>query len=118
MYARSANNWQFKIHSSQIFNAWSQRNGVRLHALRHWHQVQKSKALWPGDWKTIASARKKGESPTMCMIFREMISLTFAEIQLTMTKTDTNNKPVQFQKLCWFQFKKENEYFGLFFQQM
>lgn len=35
---------------------------------------------------------------------------TFADTQLIMRKTDTTNKLVQFQKLSWFQFKKENVY--------
>lgn len=70
------------------------------------------KALWPGDWKTIArSARKKGDKPYTVHDIQANHFFdwkAFADTHLTIRKTDTNNRPVLFQKLCWFQFKKEN----------
>ncbi|XP_074033855.1 uncharacterized protein isoform X1 [Leptinotarsa decemlineata] len=72
------------------------------------------KALWPGDWKTIArSARKKGDEPYNVHDIQGTDFFdwkTFADTQLTMRKKDINNKPVQFQKLYWFRCKKENVY--------
>lgn len=72
------------------------------------------KALWPGDWKTIArSARKKGDKPYIvhdiqAEDFRDWKA--FADNHVTMRKTDTNNEQVLFQKLCWFRFKEDNPY--------
>ncbi|KAJ8964170.1 hypothetical protein NQ314_005080 [Rhamnusium bicolor] len=72
------------------------------------------KALWPGDWKTIArSARKKGDKPYNVHDIQSNDFFdwkAFADTHLTMRKTDINKELVLFQKLCWFQFKKENVY--------
>lgn len=72
------------------------------------------KALWPGDWKTIArSARKKGDKPYKVHDIETKDFYDwkeFAENNMTIRKMDTENKPVLFQKICWFQFKKENRF--------
>lgn len=72
------------------------------------------KALWPGDWKTIArSARKKGDKPYNVHDIQGNDIFdwkAFAKTQLTIRKTDVDGKRVLFNKMCWFQFKKENVY--------
>lgn len=72
------------------------------------------KALWPGDWKTIArGARKKGDKPYKVHAVETediMDWKAFANTNLTMRNMDTNKKQVLFQKLCWFRFKKETPY--------
>lgn len=72
------------------------------------------KALWPGDWKTVArGARKKGDKPYSIHDIQsdDIINWkSFADDYLTIRKTDSNSQQVNFQKICWFRFTKEIPY--------